>query len=39
MLPYPLPFPVINKPPPHLSHPPTISNNNTMTIEFLVQMS
>ena len=33
-----LPHPVINQPPPHLTHPPIICKNNTMDIEFLVQM-
>ena len=39
----PLIHPVINEPlspppPSHLSHPPTICNNNTMDIQLLVQM-
>ena len=35
----PHPHPDINQlPPPHLSHPPIIHNNNTLDTEFLVQM-
>ena len=34
----PFSHPVINQPPPPISPPPTICNNNTMEIEFLVQM-
>ena len=34
----PLRHAVINQPPPYLSHPPIICNNNTINIEFLVQM-
>ena len=30
--------PNTNQPPPELSHPPIIHNNNTMDAEFLVQM-
>ena len=34
----PNPHPDMNQPPPFLSHPPIIPNNNTMDAEFLVQM-
>ena len=41
MIPSPCPphtHPNINQPPPHLSHPPIICNNNTMGMAFLVQI-
>ena len=34
----PHPHPDMNQPPPDLSHPPIIHNNNTIDTEFLVQM-